>query len=46
MWQARHVLAQQRMVVDRVAQLHRVLDLALHELDAFQSDLPASEVER
>ena len=34
------------MVVDRVAQLHRVLDLALHELDAFQSDLPASEVER
>jgi hypothetical protein len=27
--QAGHVLAQQRVVVDRIAQLHRVLDLTL-----------------
>ena len=41
-----HVLAEQRMVVDRVAQLHRVLDLPLHQLGAFQRHLPAAQVQR
>ena len=44
--QAGHVLAQQRMVVDRVAQLHRVLDLTGHQFESLQRDLPAAQVER
>lgn len=38
-------MLQQRMVVDGVAQLHGVLDLALHHLDALPRDLAAAEVQ-
>jgi hypothetical protein len=34
------------MVVDRVAQLHRVLDLPLHEFDALERHLAPTEVQR
>ena len=35
-------LLSKRMVVDRVAQLHRVFDLPLHQLDTFQRHLAAT----
>ena len=41
-----HVLAQQRMVVDRVAQLHGVLDLTGHQLHTLQRHLAATQIQR
>ena len=43
--QAIHVLAQQRVVVDRVAQLHGVLDLPLDQFRALQRDLTAAQIQ-
>ena len=43
--QAAYVAAQQRVVVDRVAQAHGVLDLLLYQLESLEVRLPAAEVE-
>ena len=41
-----HVLAEQRMVVDCIAQLHGIFDLPLHKFGAFQRNLSATQVQR
>src|SRR5208282_5929320 len=43
--QAAHVLAQQRVMVHRVAEPHRVLDLLSHQLEPLQGRLPATQVQ-
>ena len=44
--QAVHVFAEQRMMINCVAQLHGVLELPLHKLETLQRRLPATKIKR